>query len=211
MADLSHRLRTPLTALRLQADTLADSDEAAHFVADIERLERAIDRMIEEARRPSRDSGAAGVPADLAGVVRHRATFWKVLADEQDRSAAVHTTGGELIVPLGADDLGAVIDTLMENVFAHTPPGTDYSIWAGPDGADGASLIVEDRGPGFPETGVVARGASGGGSTGLGLDIVQRAAERTGGSLEVGVRPGGGARVTVRFGRVRRPQPVRPS
>lgn len=209
VADLSHRLRTPLTALRLQADTLADSDEAAQFVADIERLERAVDRMIEEARRPARATEESPQQADLGAVVRHRSTFWKVLADDQERAAAVHTTGGELLVSLGPDDLGAVVDTLMENVFAHTPPGTDYSIWAGPDGEDGIAMIVEDHGPGFPEAGVVERGASAAGSTGLGLDIVQRAAARAGGSLQVGDRPGGGARVTVRFKRVRGEHPVR--
>jgi signal transduction histidine kinase len=209
VADLSHRLRTPLTALRLQADTLGDREEAASLLDDIDRMERAVDRMIEEARRPSRDSGKPPLPADLAAVVRHRATFWKVLADEQDRAAAVHTTGGELLVPMGVDDLGAMIDTLMENIFAHTASGTDYSIWAGPNGVDAVVMLVEDRGPGFPESGLVARGASTAGSTGLGLDIVQRAAERTGGSLEVGSRPGGGARVAVTLPRVRTARPVR--
>ncbi len=208
VADLSHRLRTPLTALRLQADTLSDTDAAASLRADIDRLERAVDRMIEEARRPARESGQGTQTADLAAVVRHRATFWKVLADDQDRAAEIHTTGGALLVPMSAEELGAVVDTLMENIFAHTPPGTDYAVWAGPEGEDGVAMIVDDRGPGFAESDVVARGTSTAGSTGLGLDIVQRAAERTGGSLQVGDRPGGGARVTVRFRRVRPEQPV---
>jgi signal transduction histidine kinase len=200
VADLSHRLRTPLTALRLQAETLADPDESESLIEDIGRLERAVDRMIEEARRPSRDS--APPVADLAAAVRHRALFWKVLADEQGRAVDVHTTGGALRVGMSGDELGALVDTLIENVFAHTPPGTDYAIWAGPDTDGGVALIVEDHGPGFPDLGVIARGASSGGSTGLGLDIVQRAAVRSGGGLAVGTRPGGGARITVRFGAV---------
>ncbi len=200
VADLSHRLRTPLTALRLQAETLSNKDESVGLIEDIERLEGAVDRMIEEARRPSRDSTSTP-ESDLAKVVRHRAPFWKVLADEQGRTVDVHTTGGELRVPINSEELGALLDTLLENVFSHTEPGTGYAIWAGPDGKDGVALIVEDDGPGFPEKGLVERGASAAGSTGLGLDIVRRAAVRTGGAVHLGSRPGGGARVTVQFGR----------
>ncbi|NIS31581.1 MAG: HAMP domain-containing protein, partial [Actinobacteria bacterium] len=46
IADLSHRLRTPLTALRLQAETLTNREEAATLLADIDSLERAVSRMI---------------------------------------------------------------------------------------------------------------------------------------------------------------------
>ena len=203
VADLSHGLRTPLTALRLQAETLADRDEAASLIADIDRLERAVDRMIEEARRPSSDSSEATVSADLAAVVRHRATFWKVLADEQGRGVDVHTTGGQLWVPLSADELGAALDTLIENVFAHTPNGTDYAIAARPGRNDTVVLEVIDQGPGFPDADVVARGTSAAGSTGLGLDIVRRTAVRGGGNIEIANRPGGGGRVTVVFQRAR--------
>ncbi len=197
IADLSHRLRTPLTALRLQAETLEDREEAESLLADIDRLESAVDRMIEEARAPSRSEMPP--ESDLGGVVRHRATYWKVLADEQDRPVAVHTSGGSLPVRISADDLGAVIDTLIENVFAHTPSGSGYSISAYPVG-DTAVLTVEDNGPGFVGEGALRRGASGGGSTGLGLDIALRAAERSGGGLTVENRSEGGARVEVAFG-----------
>lgn len=199
VADLSHRLRTPLTALRLQAETLQDSEDSANLIADIERLERAIDRMIEEARKPSAANSERVQISDLAAVVRHRDTFWRVLADEQDRPVDVVTTGGRLPVALTAEEAGALIDTLIENVFAYTPPGTPYSITAGP-GDDGVvCLVVEDDGPGFSHDGLVERGSSGGGSTGLGLDIVQRTAQRTGGGLEIREAAGGGARVEVTF------------
>jgi signal transduction histidine kinase len=210
VADLSHRLRTPLTALRLQAETLNDKDESAALLADIDQLERAVDHMIEEARRPpshlqagwaSRDD----MVADLAAVVRHRATFWKVLADEQGRDVTIHTSGGELFVGLSPDELGAVVDTLLENVFSYTPPGTGYSVTAGAGSRDTAWLVIEDDGPGFPDTAVVERGTSGSGSTGLGLDIVRRAAQRAGGRMHVSNRRQGGAHIQVVFTTVRRP------
>lgn len=93
VADLSHRMRTPLTALRLQAETLRDSEAGDALLADIGQLERAVDRMIQEARRPTSDGDLEPPVADLGAVVRHRATFWKILADDQGRGATVHTTG----------------------------------------------------------------------------------------------------------------------
>ncbi len=97
----------------------------------------------------------------------------------------VHTT---------KDDIGRVLDTLMENVFAHTEPGTEISITVTSTGV----LLIEDGGAGF-EPSAAERGASGGGSTGLGLDIVQRITDRNGGTLTIDASPLGGARVSVAF------------
>lgn len=200
VADLSHRLRTPLTALRLQTETLGDRDEAAVLLGDIDRLERAVDRMINDLRRPSSTGEVEPPVADLGAIVRHRSTFWKVLADEQERSVEVSTQGGPLPVPLSPEELGAVFDTLMENVFAHTEPATGYRVAARPGADDTAVLTVEDSGPGFDDDIIHERGRSGGGSTGLGLDIVRKAAEKTGGSINTSNTRSGGARVEVVFG-----------
>ncbi len=196
VADLSHRLRTPLTALRLQAETLQDPIESKALLHDIDQVERSVSRLIADARRPSQSDTAQ---CDLGPVTMHRAAFWQVLAEEQGRASTVEIRDEPLVVGLDADELGALVDTLLENVFAHTPNGVAYRVLVERD--DGvARLVVEDDGPGFPQDrSVLARGASGGGSTGLGLDIVSRAAERCGGGLEVGSRPGGGAHVEATF------------
>ncbi len=201
VADLSHRLRTPLTALRLQAETLTDTEAASGFLADIDRLEAAVDKMIEEARRPAVERGPE--KADLGAVVRHRATFWKVLADEQDRPVDVHTLGGRLPVAMSAQDLGAVVDTLLERGLARSALGVGSRIEASPGDVDGQIiLVVEDDGTGFEHAHALKRGQSGGGSTGLGLDIVLRSAQRTGGGVKLSESERGGARVEVTFGPV---------
>ena len=64
-------------------------------------------------------------------------------------------------------------------------------------GDDRSELVVEDAGLGFDGPGVVRRGKSTSGSTGLGLDIVARTAERYGGSFRIGESHSGGAPVGI--------------
>jgi signal transduction histidine kinase len=91
-------------------------------------------------------------------------------------------------VAVAAEDLAAAVDALLGNVFAHTPDGTGFAVTL----TDRAELTIADQGPGAPSD-VVARGASGGGSTGLGLDIARRAARE----LRLSTGPDGGAVVTM--------------
>ena len=198
VADLSHRLRTPLTALRLDADAAkAGAPGAGDRVrADVEALERTVDELIEEARRPIR----AGVVAtcDLSEVARDRSEFWAPLAEDQGREWSCRCDGTHPVA-LPRGDLEAAVDALLGNVFAHTPEGTAYRVSVERVDGGGAVLVVEDDGPGVPGPDVVLRGRSGAGSTGLGLDIVRRTAEAAGGTLSAGNGPGGGAHLEVRF------------
>jgi len=196
LADLSHRLRTPLTALRLQAESLP---EGQGLLEDVDRLARQVDALIAEARR---GSPAAGLRrADLSSVASARAAFWQVLADDQGRRVRLAIAPGPLWVSLTEDELGAAFDTLLENVFTHTPPGTAYAVAVSSPDTSHALLVVEDEGPGFRRPGLTERGVSEAGSSGLGLDIARRAARHAGGDLTLAERQGGGARVEVRFER----------
>ena len=194
-ADLSHRLRTPMTSLRLQAEALGSPEERENMIAQVDRLEHAMDQVIDLAR-----SRAVTEPArcDLNQVVADRAEFWKVLADEQDRELGVDLGVVEEPVALSAEDLGVVVDTIVGNVFAHTSPGTAFSITTG--GGETPWMEVADEGTGFGPVDGIARGVSGSGSTGLGLDIVRKTVAAGGGSLLLDDRPGGGAVVRVVFG-----------
>jgi len=131
-------------------------------------------------------------------VVAERAEFWRVLADEQGRELAVDLGVVDEEVPLGADDLGVLVDAIVGNVFAHTAPGTALSIATG--GRRAPWLEISDEGAGFGDVDGLTRGVSGSGSTGLGLDIVRKTVAAGGGSLSLDDRPGGGAVVRVVFG-----------
>lgn len=192
VADLSHRLRTPLTALRLDADAVTDPGDRQRLRDDVDALEATVTELIREARAPS--TTAPPAPVDVVPVVRKRAAYWGALADDQDRQWSLTFVGKALPARLRPHDVEAVLDVLLDNVFSHTPEGTPYWITVTDD-----CLVVEDAGPGFAQQPVVERGHSAGGSTGLGLDIARQLAERAGGSLRVERREPTGARVEVRL------------
>lgn len=192
-ADLSHGLRTPLAALRLQVEGIGDPKIRSQLLDDVGFLEGAVDEVIREAR--SRGDEAVH-HADLAAVARARVEFWSVLAAEQRRPLTLDIP--EIAVPIHASpaDTTRVVDTLLENVFAHTEPGDAIAVRVDPGAA---TLLVEDGGPGFDPAGI-ARGSSTRRSTGLGLDIVRKIAVRSGGEMTVTTSSLGGAAVAVRFG-----------
>lgn len=196
VADISHRLRTPLTALRLEADGLRDREESGRIRSGVDAVERAVSRVINEARQPVRAPG----DTDAVATVRDRVAFWAVLAEDQERRVHLDITDGPLPVALDADELVASLDALLGNVFAHTPEGTAFTVRLSARPGGGARLEIVDEGPGFAGTEQVRRGVSGSGSTGLGLDIARRAADRSGGVLSLESIPGGGARVVLELG-----------
>jgi signal transduction histidine kinase len=196
VADLSHRLRTPLTALRLNTEALADGEAARRVRDDTNELELVVDRLIHEARRPVQsDLGTT----DLGGAVRTRARFWSVLAEDQGRALEVDIEPGTHMVRCDAGDLDAALDALLGNVVEHTHEGVAMRVSVRRDD-DCVVLHVDDAGPGFEDpAAALARGRSGGGSTGLGLDIARRAAEAAGGTIVLGRSELGGADVALRF------------
>ena len=195
VADLSHRLRTPLTALRIDAESLRDG----RLLDDVTAMERTVSEIIREARR-HRGSTAQQAWCDAVAVVAERAAFWLPLAEDQDRLMNVDMAAGPAHVQVSRDDLAACADILFENVFTHTQEGAALAIRLSHRAGGGAWLVVTDDGPGFPPGGPVRRGLSGGGSTGLGLDIARRIAEDSGGTMTIGRSASGGGSVTLGFG-----------
>jgi signal transduction histidine kinase len=199
VADLSHRLRTPVAALRLDAEGLTDADERARLTDDVDALERMVDDVIHEARRPVREGAGGGCEA--VSVVRERVEFWRVLAEDQDRRMQVRLPEERAQVAVSAQDLAAAVDVMLGNVFSHTEEGVPFRVTV-EVGTGCVAVIVSDSGTGFPGREVLQRGRSGGGSTGLGLDIARRTAEASGGRLLIARSGTGGAEITLELGTV---------
>lgn len=187
MADLSHRLRTPLAALRLDVESLTADPTSGASPADLsarlDQLERTLTEVIRQARRTEREG--ARPHCDARAVVSEAVEFWRPLVEDQGRS--LHENLAAVVPPVrcAGEDLRAAVDALLENCLAHTPDGVGLAVLLRP-GADASGAVLEvcDRGAGF-DPGVVLRGRSDRGSTGLGLDIARSCATATGGSFEV--------------------------
>jgi signal transduction histidine kinase len=195
-ADLSHRLRTPLAALKLEAESLQTPIDQQRMGAAVHDLTQAVNDVIIEVRQAR--TPRAPESCDITGVVRERLEFWSLLAEEQDRPWTCDLPDDAIIVQAPAVELAAAVDALIGNVLAHTPEHTAFGAIVSSTDRYGV-LTVEDEGPGFPQGVMPRRGQSGGNSTGLGLDIVQRTAERAHGGLTLGPGRVGGARVEVQF------------
>ncbi|WP_103501475.1 HAMP domain-containing sensor histidine kinase, partial [Streptomyces sp. SM14] len=205
-ADLSHRLRTPLTVLRLNTASLGAGDAAEQTRHAVDQLEREVDTIIRTARENrSALNGPDGAPAggadtDAAEVIRERMEFWSALAEDEGRSASLAGVDRPARVPVPRADLVAALDALLGNVFRHTPVGTDFAVDVHHGGDDAVIVLVSDAGPGIADPDEALRrghGDGGPGSTGLGLDIVRRVAESTGGDVLVGSSVLGGTEIRV--------------
>lgn len=193
VAELTHRLRTPLTRLRVGLDQIRDPRVADKLHDDINALTAEVNDLISRARHnldPPR-------PVDIAHLTAQRFDFWAVLASEEQRTCKF-SPNDAIYAAVDNDELEAAIDVLIENIFAHTPPGTPFAVStvSRPDG--GGSLVIEDGGPGF-DPALVTPGQSGTGSTGLGLAIVNRLITRCGGTVAIDNSVLGGARIECRF------------
>ncbi|MDG9720805.1 HAMP domain-containing sensor histidine kinase [Streptomyces sp. DH24] len=212
-ADLSHRLRTPLTVLRLNAASLGDGPAAEQTRTAVEQLEREVDTIIRTAReaKPQTAAPGPGAGCDAAEVVRERMGFWAALAEDEGRTWRVAGADRPVRVPVARADLAAALDALLGNVFRHTPEGTAFAVDVH-NGEDAVIVLVSDAGPGIPDPeAAMARGRGSGsdGSTGLGLDIVRRLAESTGGDVRIGSSVLGGTEVRVWIQLDGRAAPVR--
>lgn len=196
VADAAHELRTPMTALALQADNLdqaALTDAARERLADLRaglgRARRLIEQMLSLAQVQGREP-AGNEAADMASLTARvfEQLMPAVLAKKLDLRAE-----GDPCLSLRTDTVAliAVLRNLLENAVHFAPAGGRVTVrWV----LEGARLVVEveDNGPGIPDAErerVFAPfyrlgGASVEGS-GLGLAIVRDVALRVGGSIEL--------------------------
>lgn len=201
LAELSHRLRTPLTPLRMKIERVTDPSLASDLRSDVDALTSVVNNLIEEARLGTGHAMTSN-SCDAARVIADRVEFWSVLAEDQRRTWRFDRSASTAVVDVHEHELSAAIDILLENVFAHTEDGVGLEVFV--ELREGDVLIgVGDAGTGF-DPGLIAAGESGAGSTGLGLHIARRCVERAGGRMEVGRSELGGARVVLVFPLTRR-------
>ena len=211
VADASHELRTPIAAVAAYAELFergaserpTDLPRVLTGIrAETARMERLVDDLLTLARL---DEGAPLqiIPTELVSLCAdavHTATtvgpLWPVIF-----------TAAHPVEVLGDPTrLRQVVDNLLANVRAHTPPGTKATVHVDQVGTE-ARIVVRDSGPGMPSEGAArvferfyradsARDRAHGG-TGLGLSIVSAIVTAHGGTVSATSVPGQGLTVTV--------------
>jgi signal transduction histidine kinase len=218
LADVTHQLRTPLAALRLRLELLAEESAAAESAAEfdgalgeLERLSRLIDGLLAVARAES--TTAAPEPVGVAELMRERAEAWRPVAAERAVDLAVlardhandHMNDG-MTAQLGPGHLEQVIDNLIDNALTATPSGGQVQLAVRPVDRR-IRVTIADNGPGMPEEArqeAFRRFRSGRATgTGLGLAIVYRLVTADGGTVSLSDTPGGGLTVTIDLPRER--------
>jgi signal transduction histidine kinase len=212
LADVSHELMTPLTAMRGYSETLTMAglslDEAtreryfAIFLQETQRLERIAQDLLDLARLE--EGGATIEPQDVAV----ESLFGRVAARHERAAREKNVTLATSIAP-GAEfvygdpmRLEQVLQNLAANALRHTPSGGRIALEAHPGHHGGLVITVTDTGEGIPAEHLAsifdrfykvdsARGAGISGS-GLGLSIVKATVERHGGRITVESEPGKG-------------------
>jgi signal transduction histidine kinase len=211
VADASHQLRTPLAALRLrleEADAALDDgdpglarEELRAATGEAHRLTRIVEELLILTRAPGTRPPAAAV--DLGTAAHDAVERWAPAAATRGIVlTAVPRAPGRVQAARG--DVDRVLDALIENALAYSPPGTAVAVVA-----EEAALHVDDEGPGLDDGEAEAvferfrRGRAGRatpGGSGLGLAIARELAGRWSATVALTPRPTGGTRATVGFG-----------
>jgi two-component system, OmpR family, phosphate regulon sensor histidine kinase PhoR len=216
VANVSHELKTPLTAIRGFAETLASelSADAQHaqfaetIRANAERMQHLIDDLLDLSRIESGGWVPTPRQIDIATAAHEAIDHYRVEAEA--KGTRLHTEIGADAVALRADPVAVrqVLGNLIENAVRYTPQGGPVTVFSRRDNG-GVAIGVRDTGSGIPADQLpriferfyrvdAARSRAVGG-TGLGLAIVKHLVEAHGGQVHAESRVGRGTTVTAVF------------
>jgi signal transduction histidine kinase len=194
VADASHQLRTPLTALRLRLENLemaaadgevVDGEELNSAIGETDRLGRLIQDLL---RLATANQLRSSERIDICGIIRDRVDTWTAIAEESDVVLEAELDDGDLFGWMTPGGLEQILDNLLENAIRASPPGGVVRVRAFP-ALGSARVDIVDEGPGLSdEEKVLAtdrfwRGDPSTEGTGLGLAIVAQLAMGAGGAF----------------------------
>ncbi len=206
VADASHQLRTPLTALRLRLENLqgdvSPSESAEDIAAAIDetaRLSALVNDLLQLARA---ERAAAPVPVDLVRLARDRVDTWSAVAEAAGVGVELEAPADPVVVGAVPNGVEQILDNLIDNAITASPQGARVTVGVVRGRAE-HRLSIADEGPGLSDE-LKARaldrfwrldGSRPG--TGLGLPIAAALALASGGRLALDDGTTGGLVVSV--------------
>jgi signal transduction histidine kinase len=189
-SNVSHQLRTPLTALRLRLeeaerdeDRAVVAEELAAAVREADRLEATVADLLAYARA---ESAGRRVAIDLDAVVAEHVAAWRPVVERAGRRLVLDRAGGGgPPVSASRGTVGQVLDVLLENALRHGGGTIRVGLASEPGWS---AVVVADEGGGVAAADrarIFDRGASGGDGTGLGLHLARALAVADGGTLRL--------------------------
>ena len=207
LADVSHELMTPLTAIRGYAETLGlpqflpPSKEGQRAVKVIheegERIERLVKDLLDLARFEAGGISLALENVDVDEIFERVSERHAQAAHEKGVTIEIETHDDDIRLVGDPHRLEQAVQNLASNALRHTPPGGRIRLGASREG-EMVKLTVLDTGVGIPAQHLPhvfdrfykadqSRSQAG---SGLGLSIVRAIVERHGGAVSVRSRPG---------------------
>ncbi len=207
VADASHQLRTPLTALRLRLENLrshsqgADAAELDAIIDESSRLAALVTDLLHLARA---DQHPEPIEVDLTALAAERVDIWSAIADTQGVRLAWDGPPGPVWARAVPGSVEQIFDNVLDNALNVSPSGSTVTVSVSVAPGDRrVHLGVSDEGPGLSDgnkqaaTGRFWRADASTPGTGLGLAIAVALAEASGGTLELSDAPDGGLTVSL--------------
>jgi two-component system, OmpR family, sensor histidine kinase SenX3 len=212
VANISHELKTPVGALAVLAEALADVDDpiaakglAEKMVDEAHRAARTIDDLLELSRTELGGAAAKDVVA-VAQVVDDAVARAQAAAEHHSVKVIVHNEPGDLHVVGSHRQLVSAVANLLENAVKYSNTGSEVTVTSHRQD-DWIEIVVTDTGVGIPARDIDriferfyrvdrARSRDTGG-TGLGLSIVRHVATNHAGEVTVQSREGEGSIFTI--------------
>ncbi|MEV8542747.1 HAMP domain-containing sensor histidine kinase [Streptomyces sp. NPDC051572] len=211
VADASHQLRTPLTALRLSLDNIADGvddefvrEDVEQATAEVVRMSRLVNGLLVLARAEAKVTAAEPLP--LREIVAERLSVWRPAADERGVHIALRgsVVDGRPLVLASPGHLEQVLDNVLSNALEVSPDGATITVRSELRG-DEVELTVADEGPGMSDADKSrafdrfwrGQGLTGRSGSGLGLAVVRQLVTDDGGTVALRDAPDSGLSVVI--------------
>jgi two-component system phosphate regulon sensor histidine kinase PhoR len=215
VANVSHELKTPLTAIRGLVETLLDDQgmpqgTQQRFLEKIRdqstRLSALVVDLLTLARIESNEQGLERRPLDVRRVARECAGRFSAIASERGLALDAELPGGPAFVRADEESLRQIVDNLLDNACKYTPGGGRVAVRVVESPGE-VALEVQDTGIGIEARDQQrvferfyrvdkARSRELGG-TGLGLSIVKHLSLALGGRVSLDSAPGRGSTFRV--------------